>query len=468
MTSANLYSRLYPYQRRWLEDQATCRIWVSSRQVGKSTAVALEALLAALAQPGSTQILVSAGQAQAQELLRKARQWGALLDGMLDWRGRVVGEGNKSTLPVSVGGQESRVISLPNNPATVAGYGGHIWFDEAGRTPRMDELFAAAAPIATRAGYRISMVGTPLGDVGLFARIWQDAGGQYSDWSRHRVTVHEAVDQGAAIDLAKTRRLCPDSWVYAQEYLCEFHSDATSYLPLALLESATLQHDQRPAPTATDEVFVGVDVGRYQDLTAIVTLRRPSGSDLLWCQDVQTLRGESFDVQEAEIKSALRTAMQAGSRVVCRVDATGLGMQLAERLSQRYPDVVEGVTFTAQSKERMAGAVRVALEERRLRLPYDTDLLTDCHAIRRGVTRAGTVVLSVQYSQSERQERGHADRFWALALACLGAAEERQVGLSWLDLIEAGAGKTSGTWSLGTDIGRLPGFGAAGDADSAF
>jgi phage FluMu gp28-like protein len=61
--------------------------------------------------------------------------------------------------------------------------------------------------------------------------------------------------------------------------------------------------------------------------------------------------------------------------------------------------------------------VKRLLEERRLKIPYDPAIRAALGAIKRCITPAGTVRFD-----AERSEAGHADHFWALALA-LHAAE---------------------------------------------
>ena len=62
----------WDHQRRWFEDHSRLRVCCKARQIGMSTAVATEALHAAVY--GETTVIVSASQRQASELLRKAVQ----------------------------------------------------------------------------------------------------------------------------------------------------------------------------------------------------------------------------------------------------------------------------------------------------------------------------------------------------------------------------------------------------------
>jgi hypothetical protein len=104
----------------------------------------------------------------------------------------------------------------------------------------------------------------------------------------------------------------------------------------------------------------------------------------------------------------------------CCVDASGLGMQLAEQAVERYGAYrVEGHTFTANLKEAMAGKLRVKMEGNALAIPADKRIRDDLHSIEKSVTVDGHIRL-----RAERVEGSHADRFWALALAVYAAADE--------------------------------------------
>ena len=78
---------------------------------------------------------------------------------------------------------------------------------------------------------------------------------------------------------------------------------------------------------------------------------------------------------------------------------------------------VEGVTFTPRSKEEMAYPVRGAMEDRRLRIPYAPHIRADLRSVTKQTTGAGNIRFT-----AERSKDGHADRFWALALALHAAA----------------------------------------------
>jgi phage FluMu gp28-like protein len=101
------------------------------------------------------------------------------------------------------------------------------------------------------------------------------------------------------------------------------------------------------------------------------------------------------------------------ARRVC-IDRTGLGMQFAERAAQRFGVYkVEGVNFSGPVKEDLAFPLRSAFEDRAIRIPFGDDpLIADLRKIRKETTASGNIRFV-----ADSDADGHADRFWALALA---------------------------------------------------
>jgi phage FluMu gp28-like protein len=100
------------------------------------------------------------------------------------------------------------------------------------------------------------------------------------------------------------------------------------------------------------------------------------------------------------------------------LDATGLGIGWADDAQAKFGSYsVEGVTFTPRVKESLAYPVRAQMEDRRLRIPHDPLIRADLRSVSKQVTAAGNIRFT-----AERTPDGHADRFWALALAIHAAA----------------------------------------------
>ncbi len=219
-------------------------------------------------------------------------------------------------------------------------------------------------------------------------------------------------------------------------------------------------HGGFPQAALNRPCYLGVDIGRRRDLTvlwlleaedefappharrcttrAVVALdRRPFAEQRAALDALLSLRlpiePAGHDCSRAENNRAAgaslegwpenpswvprRTSGHAIRR--CAIDATGLGLMLAEELQQRWGTRVEPVTFTLAVKEDLAVRVKRVLEERRLRIPYDPVIRAALGAVKRYVTPAG----NIRFDADRTERAPHADHFWALALA-LAAADD--------------------------------------------
>ena len=100
------------------------------------------------------------------------------------------------------------------------------------------------------------------------------------------------------------------------------------------------------------------------------------------------------------------------------MDQTGIGEKPVEDAKKRYGDHrVEGVIFTNLVKQDLATTTKRKFEDRETRVPEDADIRASHKAVKKITTSAG----NIRYD-AEGTEKGHADEFWAHALA-LHAAE---------------------------------------------
>jgi phage FluMu gp28-like protein len=95
----------------------------------------------------------------------------------------------------------------------------------------------------------------------------------------------------------------------------------------------------------------------------------------------------SFDAQEKILYGLLDLPFIRR----CCIDATGLGMQLAERAVKRYGARVEAVGFTPKVKEELAYPLRAAFVDKGIRVPQDKLIETDLRSVKKESTAAGNV-----------------------------------------------------------------------------
>ena len=130
------------------------------------------------------------------------------------------------------------------------------------------------------------------------------------------------------------------------------------------------------------------------------------------------LRDKSFSEIEFELYRLLKLPQV---KRAC-IDATGMGMQLAERARERFGWKVEPITFTPAVKEELAFGLRRDFEDRRLRIVRDDKLRSDLRALRKEVTSSGNIRFGGE------AENSHCDRTWAKALRQHAARYRRSAG----------------------------------------
>jgi phage FluMu gp28-like protein len=239
----------------------------------------------------------------------------------------------------------------------------------------------------------------------------------FRHFSRYRVDVHTAArlgfpnpewsDERRAAHVEQLRAEAGDPETFARESECSWVSADSMFLGPELLAKARYDDDELPP---SGPMFLGVDVGRKKHLTAISRVVRGEDGRLYalpFRRNVDTLRNVPFEEQQ----DAVGRLIADGARRVC-IDSTGLGSAPSEALARRFSGRVEPVVFTNQVKEELATSLRLGLEEGKLRLPGDIELLRDLGSLRRTLTAAGNVRFDASDSGGS-----HADRAWALALA---------------------------------------------------
>lgn len=398
--------QLLPYQQRWVADESRFKIGLWARQTGKSFVVTLEAVVDALKNAKRTWVFLSRGERQSLELAEKAKAHLLYFQKGHKYYREAFDAGvtqHRIELP-----NGSRLIFLPANPDTARGYTASVVLDEFAFHSDSHAIWTALYPSITRHPHlKVRVVSTPNGNRGKFYELWHHGG---EVWSRHKVTIWDAVREGLDVDPYELRKGLADDLAWAQEYELEFVDEASAFIPYELILRA--EGDSLAPEWNPDEAYLGVDIGRHRDLTVLIVLERVGG--VYWVRLLRRLHRVPFQEQEREISALLPRVRRA-----C-LDATGLGEMLAENLRRAYGWRVEPVKFTLETKADLAQGLRLAFEDFRVRIPRDNALRSALHAVKRVVTPAG----NVRYD-AERSEQGHADEFWALALA-LHAAETRR------------------------------------------
>ncbi|WP_352401895.1 terminase large subunit domain-containing protein [Synergistes jonesii] len=397
------YDTLYKYQRDWIRDDSRFRLLLKSRQTGFSYVTGLEVMLGALSRD-ENQIVVSASQDQSDIVRRYCTLWAD------KYEVEYLEDGNSLIMP---GGR--RCIFLPCNPRTVQGYTGDLYLDEFAWHMKNRLMWSTVIPIATQGRKRVTVISTPYTETDMFGELITNPD-KYNRFSRHTVTIHDAIKDGLPVDIEDIRSLLDDI-SFAQAYECKFFSDALSLLSPDEVRAAFDDGCLRHVP---DWVSGGVDIGRYKDLTALILAEEylENGEKLVAVRHMDTMSGMAFDAQKSHIASVI----ESWKIKRMAVDATGIGANLAEDMQKLYPGKIIPTTFTREKKEAWALGVKKLFESGKIRIPNDRDLVMQLHSIKRKPTEKGFT-----YDADRNERVKHADLFWALALAVQDFAGRRRV-----------------------------------------
>ena len=300
-----------PYQRDWVFDQSRFKIGLWARQTGKSMACAAEAVECALGRPGTEWIVLSAGERQALEFMRKAREWTQNWDYAIEnySEDRPGPEALAKSAEI-IWANGSRMIALPANPDTARGYSANLILDEFAFHERPAEIWRAIYPSISnplRGEKKLRIVSTPNGIANKFHELWTRG----RNYSKHRVTLADAAAQGLPINVEELRSGLDDPDGWAQEYECEFIDNASVLLPYDLIAPCESSEATevigfdffhsfgRPGLPRRFDLACGIDVGRKRDLTVCWTLQRVG--DVWWTREVLVLENTPFHEQLSAI-----------------------------------------------------------------------------------------------------------------------------------------------------------------------
>lgn len=420
-------SLLLPYQLRWVNDDARFKYGLWSRQTGKDFSTGCEIVEDCLQKPGTTWLIGAAGERQALESLAKCKDWAEAykfaIEDYAEDRQSAEALIKSGTITWS---NRSRVIAVPANPNTVRGFSANLALTEFAFIEDPDATWRAVVPSITnplRGGLKkVRIITTPNGVGNKAHDLWA----KDNAWSKHKVTIHDAVREGLPVDIAELRAALDDPEGWAQEFECEFMDTAAVLLPYELIASCESTEASAVIPfefwtSATGgPLDVGIDFGRKRDLSVAWTLE--SVGDVLHTREVLELAGMSTPDQIQHLRPRIQRA-----RRVC-LDYTGPGIGLGDFLVQEFGEYkpeahsygkIELCTFTNSLKQEIFPKLRMKFESRGLRVPVERRIREDLHSIHRTSTAGGQITYRAPHSDD-----GHADRCTALALAVRAGASQ--------------------------------------------
>ena len=399
-----------PYQKKFFTNPAKRKIWVSSRQIGKSFCVAGILTFKALQKHNGLAICISVNSRSASEIISKCKQFAESVKVLSN--NAITYTSSFDTIRFSNG---SRIMSLPSTADSLRGWSAQcVVVDEAAFVWKLDDILQGLAPTLTRdPDAELILTTTPAGKNGPFYEMYNNALNDPA-WYVQHTTIHEAIADGLNVDLNSLHSLCPDPDVFAQEYECKFLSEYSSLIDLNLID----YYDELPKETFTN--YIGIDVGSTSDRTAMVTVKQ--AKDIAYLEDIVIMHKASYEDQLDMAKSLHnKNTYKSGY-----VDKTGIGSAFSEFVEKKVCSQIKGLQFTASNKTQMFENLRSRIFDHTLKInrKFKSMIELDFNNVQRIVNEAG----QVKY-EAGHNAQGHSDITSAIVLA-LQAIHDKPVSFS--------------------------------------
>lgn len=433
---ANPDAIFLPFQSAWIQDPSRLKLMEKSRQIGISWSTAYGAVERAAAKGARHDEWVSSrDDIQARLFIEDCKLWAGIMHMAAQDLGEVVVDPDKKlSAYVLQFASGRRIHSMSSNPDAQAGKRGSRILDEFALHRDQRKMWAIAYPGITWGG-SMELVSTHRGSNSFFNGLVREIREKDNPKkiSLHRVTLQDALDQGFLYKLQQAlpadaeqqdmteaeyfdfvKAGAADDESFDQEYMCIPADDDAKFIEYELITGceygAGADWQRDVDDPFTGRVFCGVDIGRKKDLTVLWVVEQLG--DVLYTRHVEALERMRKSAQEAVLWPWFARADR-----IC-IDATGMGIGWADDAQDEFGEHrVEAVNFSAQVKEALAYPLKGAMEDRVLRIPDDPMIRADLRKVQKVTTAAGNVRFV-----AESTPDGHADRFWALALAIHAAA----------------------------------------------
>jgi len=416
-----------PYQMRWLKDESKIKIWEKSRRIGATYIQSYEDVRDCLKGTVPSVWFTSADESAAKEYILYCSQWAKLFQAAAQDLGEIVIDKEKDIKALVIQFANGRRIhALSSSPKAFRSKGGKAVWDEAAWHDDDAQMWKALKPVTTW-GFPIRILSTHNGKQKLFYKFIERINQGKLNWSAHKTTIQTAVADGLVDKILKRKTTeeeraqwlkeqeddCFDRWTWLEEFCCVPVDEASAFLDYELIALAEeyniLWNEADPYKNKIEnDLFVGVDIGRRKDLTVIWVDEKIAS--VKFTRAIIILERTPFRIQKQVLFNILS---HPKVRRAC-IDASGLGMQLAEECQDQFGKYkVEAITFTGKTKEELAYNLRTDFENKNKRIPVDSDLKEDLHSIRKVTTASN----NIRFDVAQSEVSGHADRFWAGALS---------------------------------------------------
>jgi len=314
----------------------------------------------------------------------------------------------------------SLIEAFPNNPETIRGPTlDLVYCDEMNFIPNDEEMYDAILFTLGTTNGKFVCTSTPWTTDSVFYKICHNK--EFDDFGRSHVNWEQALEPKGPLKksiLEKIRKQFEgDPWRWRREMEAEWAEDENVWLSQALITSCidhTLEYYDFEEP-AKGEFYAGLDLGKYRDYSVLAVVKIEDSS-------IKLIHVHQFPLRTpyASVIGYVKTLCDRWSSInKVYVDMSGVGDYIVEDMVNAGITETEGVKFTQPTKEKMATFLKQCMVQKRLKIPYDSDLIAELNIERFELTKDGKIKFN-------HPENTHDDRFWALALAVAASRHEAE------------------------------------------
>lgn len=333
--------------------------------------------------------------------------------------------------------------ALSSSPDAFAGKEGWITLDEFALHKDPRQLYGIVQPGIMRGG-SLSIISTHRGTGNFFNELVKEIvqKGNPKKFDLFTINIEDAVKEGLWLKilqkledndiederrgwsddefLQSLRAECATEEMWNQEYMCIPCDDSAALLTWELILQASCT--EMEMNILLDDVplsaprYLGMDIGRRNHPSVIWQWVKWKG--VMIEEEVTPLLNMPFAAQEQVLFQKLE------SLPICsaRIDATGLGMQLAENAVTAFPGKVEAVIFNQGVKAEMAVRALRKFQDGGVRIRDDTKRQYELYSLKQRSGSNEKIIIKEDATLSEK----HSDYAWAAFLGLLaedGAAQ---------------------------------------------
>ena len=460
---------LLPYQKAWIEDKSSVKVWEKSRRIGASYVEALDSVLEAAKSKeagGQSTYYISYAKDMTQQFARDCAFWAKHINAAASELEEVVLEDEDKDITVYrinfASGFE--IWCLSSVPRALRSKQGRIIIDEAAFVEDLVALLKAAMAMLMWGGC-VRILSTHDGDDNPFNELIKEIKEGKKDYSLHRTTFDEALAQGLykRICLVQRKEWSPEAQEAWRTEIIESYGDGadeelfcipvragTRYFPSTLLEAVSdpsvkvlrkscddgftfepegkrikefdtwLKNEVRDTLLLhTNPVYLGEDFARSGDLTCIfLDEQMPDGKQLSFL--VIELRNVPFSQQWQVILYLMDTLPNFAGGAF---DSRGNGQQIAESAAQEYPGYVSQVMITMGWYAQNFPKLKMRMEDATTTIPDDASIREDFRVV--GIKAGVPCVLE---RSGGIRERRHGDGAIAKLMAVYAADNDEEKG----------------------------------------